>query len=136
MSQRCEICGTLEPRYVCRQCGRRVCGQDFRPEFWLCTSCAPISGIEAPIRAGGYSIGLSWISLASFAMVVIGMILMALASFTQGRGDTSLGGVILIGPIPIVLGGGPESTWLVLLGAVITVVALFSFLLLRKKMHA
>lgn len=82
-----------------------------------------------------YPISLSWISIASFAMIVIGMILMAMASFTQGQGAPSIGGIILIGPIPIILGGGPESTWLILLGLMITVVAIVAFLLVRRKMY-
>jgi uncharacterized membrane protein len=80
-------------------------------------------------------IGLSWILFASFAMVFIGMILMMIASFTQGRGSTSGGAIILVGPIPIILGSGPESTWMTLLAAAITVIALVAFLLTRRKMH-
>jgi uncharacterized membrane protein len=79
--------------------------------------------------------GLSWILFASFAMVFVGMILMMIASFTQGHGSTSGGAVILVGPIPIILGGGPESTWMTLLAAAITVIALVAFLLTRRKMH-
>jgi LPXTG-motif cell wall-anchored protein len=80
-------------------------------------------------------IGLSWILFASFAMVFIGMILMMIASFTQGHGSTSGGAIILVGPIPIILGSGPESTWMILLAAMITVIALAAFLLTRRKMY-
>jgi uncharacterized membrane protein len=79
--------------------------------------------------------GLSWILFASFAMVFVGMILMMIASFTQGHGSTSGGAVILVGPIPIILGSGPESTWMILLAAMITVIALVAFLLTRRKMY-
>jgi uncharacterized membrane protein len=79
--------------------------------------------------------GLSWILFASFAMVFVGMILMMIASFTQGHGSTSGGAVILVGPIPIILGSGPESTWMILLAAAITVIALVAFLLTRRKMY-
>ena len=82
-----------------------------------------------------YGFSLSWMFLASFAMIVIGMILMVIASFTLGGGIPSVGGIILIGPIPIILGGGPESIWLILLGAVITVIALVTFLLVRRRIH-
>jgi uncharacterized protein (TIGR00304 family) len=63
------------------------------------------------------------------------MVLMMIASFTQGHGTTSGGGVILIGPIPIILGSGPESSWLILLAA-ITVIALVASLLARRKMRS
>jgi len=42
---------------------------------------------------------------------------------------------VLIGPIPVILGSGPESTWMILLAAVITVIALVAFLLTRRRMH-
>jgi len=80
--------------------------------------------------------GLSWIFLASFALVLIGMVVMMIASFTQGHGTTSGGAVILIGPIPIVLGNGPESAWLIALAAIITTIALVASLLARRKMSS
>jgi uncharacterized membrane protein len=79
--------------------------------------------------------GLSWIFFASFAMILVGMILIMISSFTKGQGITSGGAVILIGPIPIILGGGPESTWLILLAAIITVMALVAFLIAKRKAY-
>ena len=80
--------------------------------------------------------GLSWIFLASFALVFIGMVVMMIAYFTQGHGTTTGGAVILIGPIPIILGNGPESTWLIASAAIITVIALVASLLARRKMSS
>ncbi|HXZ98488.1 MAG TPA: DUF131 domain-containing protein [Candidatus Acidoferrum sp.] len=80
--------------------------------------------------------GLSWILFASFALVFIGMIVMMIASFSQGHGATSGGVVILIGPIPIILGSGPDSTWLIALGAIITMIALVVFLITRRKTYS
>jgi len=80
--------------------------------------------------------GLSWIFLASLALIFIGMVVMVIASFTQGHGTTSGGAMILIGPIPIILGSGPESSWLILLAAIITAVALVVSLLTRRKMRS
>jgi len=136
LSQLCEICEIQEARYVCSRCGKRVCARDFRPGRWLCTSCEPLTRVEAPEHATAFPVSLSWIFFASFAMVLIGMILMMAASMTQGQGSTSGGAVILIGPIPIILGGGPESGWLILLGAIITVIAFAAFLIARKKTHS
>jgi uncharacterized membrane protein len=79
--------------------------------------------------------GVSWVFFASFAMIFLGVILMAIASFTSTQGTASGGAVILIGPIPIVLGSGPESTWLILAAAIITVVSLVAFLLRRKTIY-
>ena len=80
--------------------------------------------------------GLSWVFLASLALILIGMVVMAIASFAQGLGTTNGGAVILIGPIPIILGSGPESSWLILLAAIITAIALMMSLLARRKMRS
>ena len=77
--------------------------------------------------------GFSWIFLASFALLFIGMVVMMIASFTQSHGTTSGGAVILIGPIPIILGNGPEASGLILLAAIITAIALVVSILARKK---
>ena len=136
MSQRCEICGNQEARFVCSRCGRRVCLQDFRQGRWLCTTCESGAQTEGPEFRSAFPMGLSWIFLASFALVFIGMIVMMIASFSQGHGQGSGGIVILIGPIPIILGSGPESTWLILLAAIVTMIAFVAFLLTRRKMHS
>ena len=80
--------------------------------------------------------GLSWILFSSFALVFIGMIAMMIASFSQGQGATSGGVVILIGPIPIILGSGPDSASLIALGAIITMIALVVFLITRRKAYS
>jgi uncharacterized membrane protein len=136
LSQRCEICGNQEARFVCSRCGRRVCLQDFRQGRWLCTACEPSPQTEAPEFRTMLPSGLSLIFLASFALVLIGMIVMMIASFSQGQGQGSGGAVILIGPIPIILGSGPESTWMILLAAIITAIALLAFLLTRRKTYS
>jgi len=41
--------------------------------------------------------------------------------------------VILIGPIPIILGNGPESNWLILFATIITAITLTAFLLTRRR---
>jgi uncharacterized membrane protein len=64
------------------------------------------------------------------------MVVMMIASFTQDHGTTSGGAVILIGPIPIILGNGPGSSWLILLAAIITAIMLLASLLARRKMRS
>ncbi len=136
MPQHCEICGNREARFVCSRCGRRVCLQDFRQGQWLCTTCEPTAQTEASDFRSAFPMGFSWIFLASLGLVLIGMVVMMVASFTQGHGTTSGGAVILIGPIPIFLGNGPESAWLIVLAAVITAIALVASLLARRKMRS
>ncbi|ADI73325.1 Protein of unknown function DUF131 [Methanohalobium evestigatum Z-7303] len=59
-----------------------------------------------------------------FAMVFLGMI------FTAGTGQNDFGGLIMIGPIPIVFGTSPEITSsMLLLGLLILIV----YLLIIKR---
>ena len=113
-----------------------MCLQDFRQGQWLCTTCEPTAQTEASDFRTAFPMGFSWIFLASLALIFIGMILMMIASSTQGHGIASGGAVILIGPIPIILGKGPESTWLIASAAIITAIALVAFLLTRRKMSS
>jgi uncharacterized membrane protein len=91
--------------------------------------------METPRLRSVFPTGLSWIFLVSFALVFMGMVVMMIASFTQGQGATSGGAVILIGPIPIILGGGSESNWLILVAVIITAISLVAFLLARRSTY-
>jgi uncharacterized membrane protein len=69
----------------------------------------------------------------AFAMITIGFLLMVVGPLTEAGGRFSGGAIILIGPIPIVLGTGPYSWVMIAVAAVLTVLALVVFLLLRRK---
>jgi len=70
--------------------------------------------------------------MLAFAAIFIGMLLIALGSMPN-PGSVSGGAVILIGPIPIVLGGGPYSFELIGLAVVLTIVAAVLFLIVRRR---
>jgi uncharacterized membrane protein len=70
--------------------------------------------------------------LLAFAAIFIGTLLIALGSMTNS-GNASGGAIILIGPIPIILGSGPYSFALVGLAAVVTIVAVVLFLIMRRR---
>jgi uncharacterized membrane protein len=65
-------------------------------------------------------------------MIIVGMLLIALGSMSN-IGNMSSGAIILIGPIPIVLGGGPYSFELVELAVVLTIAAVILFLAVRRR---
>lgn len=69
--------------------------------------------------------------LVGFALVFFGVAVVILASVFSGSG--SVGGVILIGPIPILFGTGPDALPLVLLGVIITVISTVLFLVMNRK---
>ena len=66
-----------------------------------------------------------------FLIVVAGIIVLVVVSVLSGSG--SVGGVILIGPIPIIFGSGPDAFWLVLIGVFVTVFCLVLFLIMRRR---
>lgn len=64
---------------------------------------------------------------AGIFLLVLGL-LMLIASGTGGRGEVKGGGVILIGPIPIVFGGGSIKLLLIFLMIFMIIVSLLMFL--------
>lgn len=74
--------------------------------------------------------------LLGIAMVFVGFALVAAGALVGPSGPSSSGGFILIGPIPIVVGSGPNSGTLATVGLVITAamvaVYLISLLLWRS----
>jgi uncharacterized membrane protein len=115
----CAVCGTQNASHICRDCGRPTCARCFDAAQWRCVNCA------APVQAhviGGASVAM-WFLFIAFLLIFVGMLLMTLGSSWNTSG-VSGGAIILIGPIPIILGSGPYSVPLIVLAAVLTFVAL------------
>ena len=75
-----------------------------------------------------FQLGLaSILFLLAFAAVFIGVLLIVLGSISN-LGNVSGGAIILIGPFPIVLGGGPYSFELVELAVIL-------FLVVRRRVQ-
>ena len=70
--------------------------------------------------------------MLGFPVVIIGIILIIVASLLGG-GSASVGGVIFIGPFPIVFGAGPGVAWLILISIVISVIMIVVFVLMRRR---
>ena len=70
--------------------------------------------------------------MIAFAAIFVGMLLVALGS-VGNLGSSSSGAIILIGPIPIILGSGPYAMPLIALSVGLTIVALVFFLMLRRR---
>ena len=70
--------------------------------------------------------------LLGLALVFVGVAVLVVASVVLG-GSGSVGGVILIGPIPIVFGAGPDAGWLIGISIILTVVSLVLFLVMNKR---
>jgi len=70
--------------------------------------------------------------LLGIGLVFAGIAVLVIASIVLG-GSGSVGGVILIGPIPIVFGAGPDAGWLIAFSMILTVVSVVLFLVLNRR---
>ena len=84
--------------------------------------------------AGGVAVSgrVMGLLLAGFALVFVGIAVIVVASLVFGNGG-SVGGVILIGPIPIVFGSGPDATWLITLSVVLTIISVAVFIAMNRR---
>jgi uncharacterized membrane protein len=69
--------------------------------------------------------------ILGFAIVIIGLIVVFVAA-ALGGGSASVGGVIFIGPFPIVFGAGPDAAWLIAISVALAAISLFIFIMMRR----
>ena len=75
---------------------------------------------------------LVWILLSGFAVILIGVILVAFASMLGGN-SSSVGGIIFIGPFPIVFGAGPSAPWLIAVAVILAIIILVLLFVMRRR---
>lgn len=127
----CEICGKRTARYVCQECGEEVCEACLEPHLWVCSKCYSRVKREAP----PFEV-IPWATpfklfLLGFFLIFIGMIFVMI-SVVLSEAPATFGAIVFVGPIPIVLGAGPNSLWAIMFATALTIVALILFLVLRK----
>ena len=70
--------------------------------------------------------------ILGIALIFVGIMVVAVASVIFGSG--SFGAVIFVGPIPIVFGLGPNATWLILIGIILSVVSVIIFVVMNRRL--
>jgi len=75
---------------------------------------------------------LVWILLSGFTVILIGVILVAFASMLGGN-SSSVGGIIFIGPFPIVFGAGPNAPWLIAIGVILAFIIFVLLFVMRRR---
>jgi uncharacterized membrane protein len=70
--------------------------------------------------------------ILGIALVFVGLAVLVVASVVLG-GSGSVGGVILIGPIPIVFGAGPDAAWLIAISTILAVASIILFLVMNRR---
>ena len=71
--------------------------------------------------------------ILGFAFITVGIITV-LATATFNNGSTSFGGVIFIGPFPIVFGAGPDAAWPIAIGIAVAILSIIVFMIMRRRM--
>ena len=70
--------------------------------------------------------------VAGFFTTFVGIIILMVATLFYGGGSASFGALIFIGPIPIVVGAGPEAVWMVLFALIMAVLSIIMLLIMRS----
>jgi len=91
-----------------------------------------LSDEEAQDEGIGISSRLLGFLLLGITLVFVGIAILVVASVVLG-GSGSAGGIILIGPIPIVFGAGPDAGWLIAVSIILSVLSMVLFLLMNRR---
>jgi len=67
-------------------------------------------------------------------IIFLGGVVLTVAAMLSGSGSASFGGFIFIGPIPIIIGAGPEAPRLMAMAVVLAVMGIVTFLIMRRQM--
>lgn len=70
--------------------------------------------------------------LIGLSLIVIGTVIVAVAALVYGLAS-SLGLIVLIGPIPIVLGAGEYSFLAIIFAVTLTIISIALFLIVRRQ---
>ena len=129
----CEVCGNRAARYICQECGRKVCQFCFEPNTWICSDCYNhLKRESSALESFQWSTPFK-LFLLGFVLMFVGIIVMMIATVLFGA-SISAGAIIWIFPLPpIGFGTGPYAFWIILLGVALTVLGLILFITLRKR---
>jgi uncharacterized membrane protein len=74
--------------------------------------------------------------LAGFFVILVGIIILMIAAVLY-RGDSAgVEAIVIIGPIPFVVGTGPNTRWMILFAVILTTTTIITFLIYRKEPKA
>jgi len=125
----CQICSKRPAKYVCLECGRIICEVCLEPQTWVCSDCYGYLEGESR-RFWIFQSPFFRLLLLSFLLIFIGVVFI-LISVLMGT-PVSAGVVVILGPIPIILGAGPYATLALALAVVLTILSIVMFFLFRR----
>ena len=72
--------------------------------------------------------------IAGVVVVIVGVAVILIASVFYSAGSAGADVVIFIGPFPIVIGAGPDATWIVLFSVILAALGVVVFLVMNRRM--
>ncbi len=72
--------------------------------------------------------------ITGFLIVFVGIIILMIAAILFGSDSINFGAIIFIGPFPIIIGAGPEATWMVLFGIILAMLSIIMFVIMSRKL--
>ncbi len=79
------------------------------------------------------NVAATWLLISGFILMFAGIIIIVAAAVFQGNGNVSGGGIVFIGPVPIIFGAGPNAFLAILLAAILTIIGFIGFFWWRRK---
>jgi len=70
-----------------------------------------------------------------FVLVFVGVAIILIATVLYGGSSANVGAVIFIGPFPIVIGAGPDVTWIILFSIILAVLSIVVLLVMNRKLR-
>lgn len=124
---------------MCSSCGGRVCEDCIDLESWTCKRCST----QHDQPGGQHGEGVPRVRFVSLpqvllviglATVVLGFVILFAAGILAG-GEVSTGGVVFIGPIPIIFGSGGDPALIALVSflALAAIIAALYLVFLRRR---
>jgi len=129
----CELCGKRSAKYICQECGRAICEACIEPYTWLCLDCyGKTKGYAEEKTQEILHIPLSIkLFLLSFILMFAGVLILVLTALLSGL-TGSLGIILLLGPIPIIIGYGEHVIPLLILATVLTIICIVIFIFFSR----
>jgi uncharacterized protein (TIGR00304 family) len=88
---------------------------------------------EAEEEASKVNVAATWLLVSGVILMFAGIIILIAASTLQRNMEISGGGIVFIGPIPVIWGAGPNAFLAIFLAAILTIIGFLVFFWLRKK---
>jgi len=73
--------------------------------------------------------------ILGFVLVFVGVAVILIATALYGGSSANVGAVIFIGPFPIVIGAGPDVTWIILFSIILAVLSIVVLLVMNRKLR-